>query len=339
MRLKTTARIGSVSVVCLLAAMSIGVVPASAVSRGSGDFYTYSMSTDIEGVNVTGTVTYSFEWADTISVGGQSYDVNVMKISGSFSGSVDFLSFSASAELGGHAYETKDGMAIVQDDALMWFNVSFGTGLFQLVNRTKSESMSTYSPPLMSGFSPSTAGPGDSWTETIDVTTTNTTWVDGLMQGSPSTDSEQMTISFVAASSMESVVTPAGTFKTLRLTATESNGDSVVYWWSSEVGNFVKQQEFSEGSSRPNISMILTDYNHSAPTSARPFIGIGLGVALFAVIVLVVVLMMRRRPGQPIPYQPGMPAPQPYAPPPQEPPSPGSETVLRTPQDFARRTR
>ena len=339
MRIKTAARIGSASFVCLIAALTIGVSPASAVSRVSGDFYTYSMSTDIEGLNVTGTVTYSFEGTDTLSLGDQSYDVNVMKVSGSVSGAVDFLSFSASAELGGHAYETKDGMAIVKDDALIWINVSIGTGSFQLVNRTMTESISTYSPPIMSDFSPSTTGPGDSWTETIEVTTTTMSWVDGSMQGSPSTDTEQIVVGYAAASSTESVETPAGTFKTLKITATESNGDSVVYWWSSEVGNFVKQQEFNEGNSQPSISMVLTDYNHRGSTSAILFIGIGLGVALFAVIVLVIVLMMRRRPGQPIPYQPGMPAPQPYAPSPQgPPPPPGSEPFLRAARDFARRT-
>jgi hypothetical protein len=161
-----------------------------------------------------------------------------------------------------------------------------------------------------------------------------------LMQGSPSTSTEEISISYVAASTIDTIVTSVGTFSSLKITATESDGDSVVYWWSPEVGNFVKQQEFSSGSSQPSVSMILTDFNRAASTSSVTlFIGIGAGVAIFAVIVLIVVLIMRRRPGQPIPYQPGMPEPQPYAPPPQGPPSPGTETVLRSPEDLARRAR
>jgi hypothetical protein len=139
-----------------------------------------------------------------------------------------------------------------------------------------------------------------------------------------------MTVSYVVASSMESVTTPAGKFDTLKITATDRNGSSIVYWWSSDVGNFVKQEESGESTADLSISTILTDYNHKASASSILFIGIGLGVTLFAVVVLVVVLLMRRRPGQPIPYQPGMPVPQPSAPPPQVHPPPGSETVLRT---------
>ena len=339
MRMNTIVRFGSFGVVCLIAVMSVGVGPASAVSRVSGDFYTYSMSMDLSGVDASGTVTYSFEGLGTISVNGQSYDVNIMKVSGAVTGSVGFLGFSASATLGGHVYETRDGMAVAKDDAFMWTNISLGTGSFQLVTRSELEISSIYSPPLMKGFTPSHTAPGDSWSETVNTTTTSTMWLNGTMQGSPSTDTEQVTFSFVAAPSMESVTTPAGTFDTIRITATDDSGDSSVFWWSSDVANFVKQQDFSEGSSQPDVSMILTDYNHGASPSAILFIGIGLAVALFAVIVLAVVLMMRRRPGQPIPYQPGMPVPQPYAPSPQGPPSPGSETVLRTPEDFTRRTR
>jgi len=339
MSMNTIVGFGSFGVVCLLAVMSVGVGPASAVSRVSGDFYTYSMSMDLSGVDASGTVTYSFEGLGTISVNGQAYDVNIMKVSGAVTGSVGFLGFSASAALGGHVYETRDGMAVVKDDAFMWTNISLGTGSFQLVTRSELEILSTYSPPLMKGFTPSHTAPGDSWSETVSTTTTSTMWLNGTMQGSPSTDTEQITFSFVAASSMESVTTPAGTFDTIRITATDDSGGSSVFWWSSDVANFVKQQDFSEGSSQPDVSMTLTDYNRGASPSAILFIGIGLVVALFAVIVLVVVLLMRRRPGQPIPYQPGMPVPQPYAPPLPGPPSPGSETVLRTPQDFARRTR
>jgi hypothetical protein len=346
--MKAVARIGYAVVVCLLVVMSIEVVPASAVMRSSGDFFTYSISMDLtglndsitmnlKGLNATGSVTYSFLGADTLSVNGQSYDVNVMTVSGSASASFSLLSISGT--LGGHVYETQEGTGIVRDDAIMWLNTSIGTGSFQIVNRSETETVSTYSPPLLSGFSPSQTGPGDSWVETVDVTTQSETWINGASQGTSTPDTEQITVSYVAASGIESVSTPAGKFDTLRITATDSNGGSIVYWWSSDIGNFVKQEESGESALDVNINMILTDYNHVSSPSAILFIGIGLVVALFAVIVLVVVLLMRRRPGQPIPYQPGMPVPQPYAPPPPGPPSPGSETVLRTPQDFARRTR
>ncbi|MBU1878090.1 MAG: D-alanine--D-alanine ligase [Chloroflexi bacterium] len=106
-----------------------------------------------------------------------------MKVSGAVTGSVGFLGFSASAALGGHVYETRDGMAVVKDDAIVWTNISLGTGSFQLVTRSELEILSTYSPPLMNGFNPSHTAPGDSWSETVDITTTSTTWLNGTMQG------------------------------------------------------------------------------------------------------------------------------------------------------------
>ena len=329
MRIITTARIGSVSIVFLLAVLSIAVAPASAITRGSGDFFTYSITMSVEGFNATGSITNSFQGIDSLSAKGQSYDVNVMSVDGSVT--VSILSGSVTATLGGRIYETQDGLGIVKDDAIIWLNASFGIGSFQIVNRTEIETMSMYSPPLMSAFTPSAAEPGDSWTETIEVSTTTTTWADGVMQGSPTNDTESLTVSYVAASSVESVNTPAGTFKTLKITATESSGDYVVYWWSSVVGNFVKQLEFSVDGTLPNLSMILTDYNHTASTSSTLIIGIGLGVAVIAVIVLVVVLKMRRRPGQPVPSEPGMPVSQPSAPSPQGPPPPGSKPFVRAP--------
>ncbi len=332
MRMNEFTRIGSAgTVVCLLVVMSIGVSPASAVARSAGDFYTYSITMDLMGLNATGSMTYTCLGTDSLTVNENSYAVNVMSVSGSASASIDLLSVSGSATLGGHVYETQDNMGMVKDDAIMWVNVSIGTGSFQLVNHTEIETVSTYSPPLLSGFSLSQTGPGDSWIETIDVTTVSETWIDGVSQGAPTPSTEQMTVSYVVAPSIESVTTPAGKFDTLKITATDSNGSSIVYWWSSDVGNFVKQEESGESTADLGISMILTDYNHKASTSSILFIGIGLGVTLFAVVVLVVVLLMRRRPGQPIPYQPGMPAPQPSAPPPHVPPPPGSETVPRTP--------
>lgn len=307
--------VGPISILSIALVVALAAFPAAAVERSRGDFWTYTMSMGVSEISANGTTTYTYVDQDRITVGGTSYDVNVMKISGGASGSVDFLGFEASLTLGGYVYETQSGMALVKNHLFMWTNLTFGTGSFQIVSRAESEIQTTYSSALMSGFDPSSTGPGDSWSETVTETTTTTNWVNGTMQGSPDAETGTLTYNFVVASAKETVSTPAGKFESLRITATDSDGNSVVYWWSADAKNFVKEDTYEQGSSTPVVTLLLKDYNAGSSVSLTLIVVVGGIVLLVALVVLALVMLKRGKPLQPSPGQPGMPYQRPTSPP------------------------
>jgi len=323
--LRMNRMVAPTSVVCVLLVIALSAIPAAAVDRSKGDYWTYTMSFDVtglgaSGVDTNGTLTYTCVDQDTITLGGASYDANVMRVSGGASGGVDFLGFEMSLTLGGYIYETLDGMALAKVDMFAWTNMTFGTGTFQLSSRAEIETMTTYYPPLLSGFNPSTVRLGDIWTETVESSTTTTEWINGTLQGRPAFDTSILTYTNVVASAKETVTTEAGTFEALTITSTDSDGNSVLYWWSSKAENFVKEDTYEQGSAAPVMTLVLKDYGTGSLISLALVAGLGGIVLIVALVVLALVLLKRRKPFQPSPYQPGMP----YPPPPSQPPvSPG----------------
>ncbi len=313
--------IAPISVLCALLVMAIAAVPAAAVDRSRGDYWTYALSFDVtgfgsSGISANGTLTYTCVDQNTITIGDTSYDVNVMRVSGGASGTAGFLGFEASLTFGGFIYETVDGMALAKGDIFAWTNMTFGTGTFQLSSRTEIETLTTYYPPLLSGFNPSTVRPGDTWTETVESSTTTTEWINGTIQESSAFDSGILTYTNVVASAKETVTTEAGTFEALRITSTDSDGNSAVYWWSSKAQNFVKEDTYEQGSATPVTTMVLKDYSTGSSISLALVAALGGIVLVVALVVLALVLLKKRKPLQPSPYQPGMP----YQPPPSPPP-------------------
>lgn len=307
-----TSIIAPTSVACVLLMVSLAAAPAAAVDRRNGDFWTYTMSFDLpdfgsSGITTNGTLTYTCVDQDTVTVGGISYDVNVMRISGGTSGSVDFLGFEASLTLGGYVYETVDGMATAKSDMITWTNMSFGLGTFQISSRTETETSTEYSPPLLLRFDPSKVELGDTWTEIVQSTSTTTSWVNGTVSGTPSSDSSTLTYSNVVSSARETLTTEAGTFETIKITSTDNDGDSEVYWWSPVVQNFVREDTYAQGSTSPVMTMALKDYSTGSSVNMILVVALGGAVLAVAIAVLIVVLIMRRRPINPSAYPPGMP--------------------------------
>jgi hypothetical protein len=306
------------SVVCVLLMIALAAVPAAAVDRSRGDYWTYAISFDVagfgsSGFSANGTLTYTCVDQDTITIGGISYDVNVMRVSGGTSGTAGFLGVETSLTLGGFIYETADGMGLAKGDLFAWTNMTFGTGTFQLSSRTEIETMTTYYPPLLSGFNPSTVRLGDSWTETVESSTTTTEWINGTIQGSSAVDTGILTYTNVVASAKETVTAEAGTFEALRITSTDSDGNSAVYWWSSKAHNFVKEDTYELGSSTPVTTMILKDYSTGSSISLALVAALGGIVLAVALVVLALVLLKKRKPLQPSPYQ-LLPSPPPVLP-------------------------
>jgi hypothetical protein len=289
---------GLICLACIAWVIGVAVHPAAAADRVNGDFWTYDASAMVPvpftNVVVNGTTTYTCVDKSAINIGGTSYPVNVMRVSGGKSGTADFMGIRVSVTLGGYVYETQEGMGTAKSDVSTWMNTTVGTSSFQLVYRNKTEVSTTYTPAMLSGFSPSTVGAGDSWTETVASTTTTTNWVNGTKQGSPDVRTEILVLSFVAASSLEIVTTPAGKFEVLRITATASDGSSVVYWWSSDVQNFVKEDTYEAGSATPVATMVLEDYEIGSATNLVLVAAMG-SIALAAALVVLAWVLLKKR--------------------------------------------
>ena len=296
---------GLICLACIACVIGIAVHPAAAADRVTGDYWTYNASATVPlwfaDVAVSGTAAYTCVDQSTLEIGGTSYPVNIMKLSGGKSGSADFMGTQVSVTLGGYVYETQEGVGIAKSDIFTWMNTTIGSSSFPLVYRNETEVLMTYIPAMLSGFRPSTVKAGDSWTETAATTTTTTKWVNGTMQGSPDTKTEILTFNFAAAASKETVTTPAGKFDSLRITAMASDGNSVVYWWSSEVQNFVKEDTYEADSATPVATMVLKDYKIGSAVNLVLVAAMGGIVLVVALVVLALVLLKKRKAMQ---YQP-----------------------------------
>jgi hypothetical protein len=297
--LKMKRLLGLVCLACIVWVIGIAAHPAAAADRVNGYYWTYDASATVSllltNMVVNGTTTYTCVDQSALDIGGTSYPVNVMKISGGKSGSADFMGIQVSVTLGGYVYETQEGMGIAKSDIFTWMNTTIGTSSFPLVYRNVTEVSTTYTPAMLSGFRPSTVDAGDSWVETVASTTTTTRWVNGTKQGSSDVQTEILAFNFVAGSSMEIVTTPAGKLEALRITATASNGNSVVYWWSSDVQNFVKEDTYEAGSVSPVATMVLKDYKIGSAVNLSLVAAIGGIALLIALVVLALVLLKKRK--------------------------------------------
>ncbi|OGS55579.1 MAG: hypothetical protein A3K60_07715 [Euryarchaeota archaeon RBG_19FT_COMBO_56_21] len=284
--------------VCLSAVLLVASFPASAVERTIGDFYTYDFQTEIMGMQVTGDLRYEFEGTDVISLDGTDYAVNVMSISGELSGGVMMVDL-VTATVDGTSYETRDGSALVMEEFAFFANSTFGTGQFAQVGTLVEEISSSQSPPLLSGFDPSSTVLGDEWSETVMVRAVNATWLNGALWGDPVWTNQTIQYNVSVDSATDDITTKAGTFECMMITATNGTGDSLVYWWSSEVGSFVRIHTYSEGDSEPGETLELTDYRHEDPVNIILIVTIGGAVLAVSIVIMAVVLMIMRRKAPP----------------------------------------
>ncbi|OGS42973.1 MAG: hypothetical protein A3K76_01415 [Euryarchaeota archaeon RBG_13_57_23] len=256
------------------------------------------------GIRVTGELRYEFEKTEVISLEGTDYAVNVMSISGELSGGVLMIDL-VTATVDGTVYETRDGSALVKEELTFFVNTTFGTGQFAQVNTLVEEISSSNSPPLLSGFDPSTTALGDEWSETVMIRAVNSTWLDGVLWGDPVWRNQTIQYDVSVDSATDDITTEAGTFECMMITVTNGGGDSLVYWWSAEVGNFVRIHTYSDEDVDPRESLVLTDYRHEDSVNVMLIVAIGGAVLVASIIVLALVLMMmRRRPPQPDTYEP-----------------------------------
>ena len=301
----------AVCALALVAVLSLFAGPAAAVDRSAGDYWVYESEMDYEGITISGSFRYEFEEKDSLTLGSETYDVNVMKVTGTMTGETeDFLGISASMEMvfDGYAYEVEGGIASVKEDMYTWANMTIGTGSLALVSRVETQSVTTYAPPLLSGFVDGETGTGDQWNETTDISATSTTWVDGTMESTHSDDYTE-SYAFTVAAAEETVTVGAGTFTCLKITVMDESDDYEVYWYSSEVGSWVKLSSYSMGDATPYMTLELSEYDYGGISAMALLLMVG--VIMIVVVVILVVLLMRRRGRTPAQAPQQMPPPPP----------------------------
>ena len=306
---------GSIFAIVLSLAFCAASFPAAALDRSSGDYWTYEMSVDMDDFDVVGDMTLTVVDEDTLTVGGDSYVVDVLQYSGSISGSGEVWGVSTTVSMvySGFTYELKDGLATVKDDMYIWINSTATMNQVELTIRMETQDVSTTSPPIGTGLVPDEMGAGDSWSETVVETTTSTEWEDGTMT-STSSDSDEKTYSFSIAAAEESLTTDAGTFDCLKITIMDESDDSYeVRWYCDEVGYYVKVANYEMGDSTPSVVVELKDYKYASASQLLVILAV-VGIAVVLVVIVAIVLLMMRK--KRIPQQPQQPMPPPPPPPP-----------------------
>lgn len=298
------AAVGGMMIACLLV---VSMLPVNAGARTSGEFWTYSMFTQVASTNVSGTVTYQFKERTDLMLGGTRYGVDVMRFNGELSGSTNILTvpFLVNATVSGTAFNYNQGMTLAKDDSFLFANTTLGSGSFKLAGHIQTEVITTYTPPYLIMFNPSKSKPGDFWAEHLIVNTTTIQYQNGTIQ-SRENDTRDITINADIASAEEQVTTEAGTFKTLKVTVSRGDGNFTIFWWSSKVGNIVKQRDYSAGSPAPSSGLTLKDFE-SQTAETLVVVIIGAIVVAVAIVIIVAILTTRSRPGLPGAYHPGSP--------------------------------
>jgi len=280
----------SLSIVLLVAAS----VPVSALERTDGDYWVYSMQLVVPGLDVAadGTLKYEFISQDTVNVGETDVPVNVMRVTGAAAGSVDIIDLGASLVIEGYVYEGLDNMSTVKSDLTYWINLTWGSGDFSWPINSAIRTASTYTPPLLSEFDPVATAPGSTWTETSLIRTVTYNVTTGAVE---SEETEQATTTYTASTEFDTISTGVGRFEALRITAAEEDGGRIIYWWSADLGLFVKEQTYVDDSSQPVQTLLLEQYSGGSGSSVLVFLVIG-GVATAIALVALAAVLVKRRP-------------------------------------------
>jgi hypothetical protein len=291
------------SVVLLSLVLALGAAPAQGVSRENGEFWTYEMtlSGEIMGVQaeLSGQVTYTARGEDTLVVDGTDASATVIGVKGSLSGSVYALDRNvgeADVSISGTQHEYIGTPGVLEENITTISDVIIRAGYFSFTFHLHEQvSVSTY-PAVLAEFDPENASVGDSWTRTVEESTTSTTWEDGMVMNT-TVLSSNLTYS-VAVAGTESVETPSGVYSALTVRVSDGEGSLDIFWWSSEVDNFVRYEVYGNGSEVPTMTMVLMDYGSSAAPDMTVYIIAG--VVIFAVgAAALALVLIRNRPGSP----------------------------------------
>jgi hypothetical protein len=259
-------------------------------------------------------------------VGGEEYDVTVLRMLGDLSGSMSMSGFDVTfnVAIDGFTYEKSGYLATVKDDLNLFMNMTTDILGSEVTIRTQTQIVTTYDPPLLSGFDDE-SGIGDSWDEDVDVTVTTTMWQnDTLYQ--ESTDDLVRACSVDIAATLDDVDVDGTTYPCMKITITDQDGNYEMRWYNADIGYYAQVKEYESGASAPLATMKLTDFSTKSSSSSMLLLA-GIGVAVAVVALVAILLLMKKRkpasmpPAQPV--QPGYYATPPQGPPPPPAPPPG----------------
>ena len=286
----------------IMLSLAMLATPAQAAGREKGEFWAFDMtlSTGIMSMQaeVSGHVTFTVVgWAET-TVGGSDYDTNVISVDGSLNGSVyllDRMVGGVELSLSGTQHEVTGSLGILEEDMTTISDVVLKAGLFSFNYHLQEQVIITANPPALADFDPNGASVGDSWARTIGLETTSRTWKEG--QATNTTKTQANLNYSLAVIASETVETPSGAHSAIKIRVSEDAGNYDFYWWSSEVGYFVKQESYGDGVDLPSMTMVLTDYGTTSSSDWTAYIVVGAVVFVAAALVLALVVL-RKRPGR-----------------------------------------
>jgi hypothetical protein len=300
MRVKSHGKFGAVAAVVLAVFLAFAACPVIAVDYQSGEAWTYQVSTSVDAgvfvIDILGNVTYEFEEERTLTVGTLAYDVNVMSVDGELSGTMEMFGeplLDASVTINGFLYEAANGGGIIREDMHWLIGTTVGSGSAAWSLQYETQTIVTYTPPYLAELDPESVELGIQWSETVNINDTVTLWENGTVVDT-SSDRLGSVFSIAVEPATDSIITPAGTFDAIRITATDENGDREVRWWSDDVNGYVKIQSYSEGEDTARETMVLTSYEKGDSGSMLWVALVGIAVALAAIVVLAVVLLRMR---------------------------------------------
>lgn len=279
---------------------TFGSEPALGVDREKGEYWTYEMSTTMElmgmMLEVTGPVTYEFNGQISVAVGENDYPSNVLAVNGALSGSVRILGQdmgSVEVSMAGTEYELVGGIGVLREDLTSATDVDLRAGMFSFTYHVLTQAIAETTPPMLSEFHPESTNLGDVWIQTATVSTTVNTWENGTLANT--TTNTRTLVYGATVSALESLETSAGTFKTMRVQVASSDGDYDIFWWSSDVNNYVKHEEYENGSSSPVLTMTLIGYGTKSASVMLSVALVGVATLAVAVVVLAIVLTKMKR--------------------------------------------
>jgi len=297
---------------------------AAAMNVDEGDYWKYEASADVEGMSVD----ISMKMKVTGTEGSGSDEVFVVKMTGSgdLTGSYGGYTVSGSVDYTGEMKRLKSNFSLVSSAMDMIMSIKMSGQTVKMTLGTEQ----TFSPAIDDYIGDDTPGLGTTLVSSSTVTTTTSMKLE--MSGFPA-DTETDTSTDVAVqtvsihSSNQTITVPAGTFECYVVTYSLDLGgssESLTYYFSDEVGNYVKQVGSVESMGGFGDGE-LTSYSYMGGGGASLLSGATLLIIIVVIVAVVVivglVLMLRRRGGAVAPMPMQMPPPEMGSPPP---PPPGA---------------
>ena len=279
----------------------ISACPMVRASSSESDFWTYEVHTSFSDISVTGFMTYRVQGGYTFSTQDVSdVGVDVLAVAGYFEGntSVSGLNRSVTVSFSGYRHEVRGNDAILTDDSRTLVRLSEGYDTVQVTSSIEVWELTSYSPPLMDGIDTGELMVGDSWTQT--TTSTTSVWVYEGFNTSFTDDVSTVSVDYaVISSGTESTV--AGDFQA---TEVQQSIGSVTesYWYSEEVGRFIRYERTEAGLEEPVFVAVLADYRYDRSSwladMITPLFGLLVASLVFMAIAVVLALSRRRPEGR-----------------------------------------